>query len=120
DFLESSSTPQRAGDILIASSISYGSVGLKLEVKDGRPTVQQAWKNPRLTCYFSTPIAVGKDHAYMVTGSNPIAIKHEATLRCVETATGKVLWARPRSGSITPHSCGPAMTSSYSWTTPAS
>ena len=92
DFLESSSTPQRIGDILIASSISYGSVGLKLEVKDGKPTVQQAWKNPRLTCYFSTPIAVGKDHVYMVTGSNPIAIKHEATLRCVETATGKVLW----------------------------
>lgn len=93
-LFESSTTPQRAGDMLIASSITYGSVGLKLESTDGEPRVKQAWKNPRLTCYFSTPVAVSKDHVYMVTGSDPLALKHEATLRCVEAATGTVLWSK--------------------------
>jgi outer membrane protein assembly factor BamB len=93
-LFESSTTPQRMGDMLIASSITYGSVGLKLEVKDGKPAVQQAWKNSRLACYFSTPVAVGKDHMYMVTGANPVLEKPAATLRCVETATGKVLWSK--------------------------
>jgi outer membrane protein assembly factor BamB len=94
ELFESSTTPLRSGDLLIAGSITYGSVCLKLESKDGKPAVKPAWKNPRLTCYFSTPIAVGKDHLYMVTGSNPLALKHEATLRCVETATGRVLWSQ--------------------------
>jgi len=30
----------------------------------------------------------------VVTGSNPLARKHEATLNCVEAATGKVLWSK--------------------------
>ena len=38
--------------------------------KDGKPTAEQAWKNPTLTCYFSTPVPVGKDHLYLVTGSH--------------------------------------------------
>jgi outer membrane protein assembly factor BamB len=94
EFAESSTTPQLMGDMLIASSITFGSAGLKLEMQNGKPVAKRAWKNPKLTCYFSTPVAVGKDHFYMVTGSNPIAIKHEATLRCVETATGKEVWSK--------------------------
>jgi outer membrane protein assembly factor BamB len=93
-LFESSTTPQRMGDFLIASSITYGSVGLKLETKEGKPAVKQAWKDAKLTCYFSTPVAVGKEHFYMVTGSNPLGLKHEATLRCVETATGKETWSK--------------------------
>jgi outer membrane protein assembly factor BamB len=93
-LFESSTTPQRMGDILVASSITYGSIGLKLETQDGKPAVKQAWKDARLTCYFSTPVAVGKDHMYMVTGSDPLAFKHEATLRCVETTTGKEVWSK--------------------------
>src|SRR5262245_32695859 len=64
---ESSTTPIRAGDLLIASSVTYGSAGLRLESKDGKPAQSQAWKNPALTCYFSTPVAVGKEHTYFVT-----------------------------------------------------
>jgi len=93
-LFESSVTPVRIGELVLASSITYGSVGLRLESKDGKPAVKQAWKNPRLTCYFSTPVAVGKDHVYLVTGSNPLAAKHEASLRCVEAATGNVLWSK--------------------------
>ena len=78
DFLlESSTTPVKAGDVLVASSISYGSVGLRLETKDETLAVKQLWKNDSLTCYFSTPVAVGPDHLYMVTGAKPLTFKKE-------------------------------------------
>jgi hypothetical protein len=53
-----------------------------------------------LTSYFSTPVAVGPDHFYLVTGANPLAFKKaEATLRCVEAKSGKELWSRPKVGA---------------------
>lgn len=98
-LFESSITPQRMGNLLLASSITYGTVALRLEKKNGKPVVEQAWKSDGLTCYFSTPVAAGKEQVYLVTGSNPLAITHEATLRCVELSTGKVLWSRPKVGT---------------------
>jgi outer membrane protein assembly factor BamB len=95
---ESSTTPVRVGDVLVGSSITYGSVGLKLESKDGKPAVTQLWMKPELTCYFSTPVAVGKEHLYLVTGSTS-GLKAKATLRCVEAATGKELWQRAGVGA---------------------
>src|SRR5262249_53425126 len=93
-LFESSTTPVRSDDLLLASSITYGSVGLKLSVKDGKPTAAEAWKEKKLTCYFSTPVVVDEEHAFMVTGSNPLLEKPVATLRCVELTTGKVLWSK--------------------------
>jgi outer membrane protein assembly factor BamB len=93
-LFESSTTPILAGDLLLASSITYGSVGLKLSTKGGKPAAESAWKDPRLTCYFSTPLVVDKEHAFVVTGANPLLEKPAATLRCIETATGKVLWTK--------------------------
>ena len=84
-LLESSTTPIRAGDLLLASSITYGSVGLKLKTKDGKPAAEEAWKNKALTSYFSTPVAVGKEHIYMVTGTTPGPFtKPSADLHCIE------------------------------------
>jgi outer membrane protein assembly factor BamB len=101
-LFESSTTPIRAGDMLMASSITVGSVGLRLGDKDGAPAVEQVWKNTALTSYFSTPVPIGPDHIYMVTGTNPLAAlterKTEATLRCIEARTGKELWKRPKVG----------------------
>jgi outer membrane protein assembly factor BamB len=99
-LLESSTTPVRAGDTLVASSITYGSAGLQLETKDGKPSYKEEWKDKSLTCYFSTPVAAGPGLLYMVTGSNPLAIKSNptATLHCVEAATGKSLWKKERIG----------------------
>jgi outer membrane protein assembly factor BamB len=101
-LLESSTTPVRAGDMLVGSSITYGSAGLHLETKDTKPAYQQEWTNKDLTCYFSTPVAVGKDQLYMVTGKlpNPLAPRTPpaATLHCVEAKTGKILWSRPKVG----------------------
>jgi outer membrane protein assembly factor BamB len=96
-LLESSTTPARAGDHLLASSITYGSAGLKLAPKDGKPAMSEAWTNPALTSYFSTPVAVG-DHFYLVTGSLPIGRPPSATLHCVEAKTGKSLWSKPKVG----------------------
>jgi outer membrane protein assembly factor BamB len=98
-LFESSTTPIRAGDLLVASSITYGSDGLKLGTEKETPTAKEEWKKPDLTCYFSTPVAVGREHLYLVTGSNPLAFKKtEAALRCVEMATGKELWKRDKIG----------------------
>jgi outer membrane protein assembly factor BamB len=103
-LFESSTTPIRAGDILLASSITYGSAGLRLEEKDGKPAYESAWKNPALTSYFSTPVPVGKDHIYIVTGTKPNLFggggrnPNVATLHCIETATGKILWKKPNVG----------------------
>jgi outer membrane protein assembly factor BamB len=94
---ESSATPARAGDLLLASSITTGTVGLRTIQNNGASSVEQVWKNPLLTSYFSTPVSVGK-HVYMVAGTKPPALKIEATLYCLEAATGKVLWSKPKVG----------------------
>lgn len=88
---ESSTTPVRVGDVLFGSSITLGSVGLKLN-KDG---VDKLWAEKGMTCYFSTPVPVGKD-LYVVTGAlGPLG---KATLRCVDPKTGKEHWQRDRVG----------------------
>jgi outer membrane protein assembly factor BamB len=99
-LLESSTTPVRVSDLVLASSITYGSVGLRLETKDGKPSAREKWKNAELTSYFSTPVAVGKDHVYMVTGKNPLSFQRAlATLHCVEAATGKDVWKKEKIGA---------------------
>ena len=69
------------------ASVTAGAAGVK--VMGNMPEAD--WKNPLLTCYFSTPVADGKGHLFMITGvaslTNP-----SVTLRCVEAATGKELW----------------------------
>jgi outer membrane protein assembly factor BamB len=98
ELSESSTTPVRVGDLLLASSISAGSVGLRLGTKDDKPTPEKAWMNDKLTCYFSTPVAVGKDNIFLVTGTKPPALKVQADLRCIEAATGKELWQKTNVG----------------------
>jgi outer membrane protein assembly factor BamB len=103
---ESSTTPLRVGDLIVASSVTLGSVGLKLGAKDGKPSVTEAWKNPALCCYFSTPVAVdtkdGGHDLYMVTGSVLAAMsgKAECALNCVDAATGKVRWTHAKVGKF--------------------
>ncbi len=93
---ESSTTPVVVGNTLIGSSVTYGAAALKLEAKDGKPSYTELWKNPSLSCYFSTPVPVGKETVYMVTGS--ILPPQAVNLRCVEVATGKELWTKAKVG----------------------
>lgn len=98
-LFESSTTPVKVGDRVVASSITYGSACLRLEKTDGKPGYKEEWKNPQLTSYFSTPVAVGSEHLYIVTGKNPLLFKQaEATLHCVDIQTGKPLWSQPKIG----------------------
>ncbi len=97
-LFESSTTPVKVGNRIVASSITYGSACLKLETKDGKPAFQEVWKNPELTCYFSTPVPIGSEHLYLVTGMLPLGGRPEATLHCVDLASGKSLWKKPKVG----------------------
>ncbi len=92
---ESSTTPVRVGDLLVASSVTFGSLGIKVEIKDGVPAASQAWKNGTLTCYFATPV-VAKDMLYAVTGA--LSRVPSATLQCVDPTTGKSKWKKPSVG----------------------
>jgi outer membrane protein assembly factor BamB len=89
---ESSTTPVVAGDLLLASSINYGMIGLRLDKGEAK----RVWQNPKLTCYFSTPIPVGKKHVYVVTGA--LSFRPTSSLHCVEVDTGKVLWTVEKIG----------------------
>jgi hypothetical protein len=93
-LMESSSTPVKAGDRLIASSITYGSVALELLTEGGKPAVKQAWKNPELTSYFTTPIPVGQNDLYMVTSSIPLLGKSQAILHCIDLHSGQKRWSK--------------------------
>src|SRR5262245_21991182 len=61
---ESSTTPTRAGDLIVASSVSAGSIAVKTG-SAAKP--ESVWRKPALTCYFSTPLAVDKN-LYMLNG----------------------------------------------------
>jgi outer membrane protein assembly factor BamB len=98
-LMESSTTPIRVGDLLLASSITYGSVGLKLETKDSKPAVTEVWKNKELTSYFSTPVAIGTEHIYIITGTISRLTKPSADLHCIEAMTGKELWKQAKIGT---------------------
>lgn len=95
-ILESSTTPVVVGDILFGTSITFGGLGLRLEEDQGKPAVKKLWANSNLNCYFSTPVSVGKDSLYLVTGS---LIQKTAVLRCVDPATGKELWSKGKVGT---------------------
>lgn len=92
-LLESSTTPVKAGDLYVVGSVKSGSIGVRVKGAE----VEEVWKNEKLTCYFSTPVAVG-DHLYMVNGEAKFP-GGTLTLRCVETKTGKIAWEKKDVGT---------------------
>jgi outer membrane protein assembly factor BamB len=95
-LLESSCTPTLIDGKLLFSSITAGSLMVKEGEKEG---AAKTWTND-LNCYFATPVAVGKDTLYMVTGS---LLSKKAVLRCVDAETGKELWSREKNPVGTYH-----------------
>ncbi len=96
---ESSVTPVLVKDILVASAITRGGIGLKMKLAGKNSKATKKWNNGKLTGYFSTPVPVG-DYLYLVTGANPLAFQLTpvATLRCVNPKTGAELWNMPKVG----------------------
>src|SRR5262249_36409159 len=95
---ESSITPVRSGEVLLVSSITTGGLGLRLQTKDNKPSATELWRNKELTCYFSTPVPVGKDPLSVIPAPPPPSFSPASTLRCVEARTGKELWSKPKVG----------------------
>lgn len=93
---ESSTTPVKIGEHLLASSVTLGSVLLKLTSKEGKPAVEKVWDNADLSCYFSTPAPVG-EHVYMITAGGNL-LQPKLMLRCVEWKTGKTVWSKEDAG----------------------
>lgn len=108
NLIESSATPLIAGDTVVGSTVTGGSVAVRVAAKDGKVAAEQVWFNKALTCYFSTPVLVG-DYLYMINGAASIT-NPTITLRCVELKTGKVAWEKKNVGKY--HAaivrCGPA------------
>lgn len=92
---ESSTTPVRFGNAVLISSVTAGSLALRLRDDGDRIGQEQLWKNG-LTSYFATPVAVGNYlYGVFVSGiANPTA-----TLHCLEGPTGKSLWTKPHVGT---------------------
>jgi outer membrane protein assembly factor BamB len=105
---ESSTTPVVVGDVVVGSSVTAGSVAVRLSEKDGKYATEPLWKNEKLSCYFSTPVVVG-EHVYMVNSAGQL-LKPTIVLRCVELKTGKVLWEKPLTARYHAAAvrCGPA------------
>jgi outer membrane protein assembly factor BamB len=93
---ESSTTPVRVGDLLFASSVTFGSMGIKLDVEAGKPAARQLWKEPGLTCYFGTPVEFD-GLLYVVTGKATLT-NASASLHCVDPRTGKTKWSKASVG----------------------
>ncbi|MCS7270570.1 MAG: PQQ-like beta-propeller repeat protein, partial [Gemmataceae bacterium] len=91
-LVESSTTPLYSQDLLIGSTITSGSVALRLVQRGPQWQAEKVWENKSLTCYFSTPVAVG-EYLYMVNGTTSL-LNPSITLRCVELKSGRVLWER--------------------------
>lgn len=92
---ESSTTPIVAGDCVLASSVTFGMLAARLTEVAGELRVERKWHNPRLTCYFGTPVVVANE-VYVVTGR---ITPPQADLHCVDPATGEIRWTKAKVGT---------------------
>ncbi len=85
--------PVVVGDRILISE-TYGPGAALLEFKDGK--IHEVWTDAKkgrdksLQAHWATPIHVD-GHVYGCSGRHP----ENAELRCLELATGKVLWSEP-------------------------
>lgn len=89
---ESSTNPLLTRDICIGSSVTAGSIALRIT----RDSAVKIWENKDLTCYFSTPVVVD-EFLYMINGAATLT-NPSVTLRCVELLSGKIAWERKKVG----------------------
>jgi outer membrane protein assembly factor BamB len=85
---ENACTPIGFGDLVIATSVSYGGVAMK--VTGSEATL--AWQTKAFSSYFSSPVLLGNE-LYAVTGT-------PAALKCIDAASGKELWTHPSVGLL--------------------
>jgi outer membrane protein assembly factor BamB len=70
--------------LFVSSGQDIGGSLLKIDTRDGVPTVSEAWSSRSMKNHFGSSVLVG-DHIYGFDN---------ATLRCISAATGERVWAR--------------------------
>ena len=90
---ESATTPLYQNGVLYGSSVTLGSVALKL----GGAAPEKLWASKQLNCYFSTP-AAAKDNKTLFMLNGKLSINPTITLRAVDAASGKVQWEKGNVG----------------------
>ena len=92
---ESSTTPVVIGETgVVCSSVSAGT--MRIDVTSGKPA--GTWKDSKITCYFSTPMKIDDGKHLLIVSGKASLLSAQADLYCVESATGKVIWTRPKVG----------------------
>jgi outer membrane protein assembly factor BamB len=70
--------------LFVSSGADIGASLLKVETRDGVPTISEAWSSRSMKNHFGSSVLVG-DHIYGFDN---------ATLRCISVVTGERIWAR--------------------------
>ncbi len=76
-------------DRILLSAAYYGIGSVLLQVQPDGQSVKEIWRSRALEIHWSTPI-LHNGHLYAFSGRN----EPDARFRCVEFATGKLLWDR--------------------------
>ena len=85
-------------DNLILISAAYYKIGsVPLRIKSDNKSVEEVWRNTSLETHWTTPV-IHDGFAYAFSGRN----EPDAHFRCIEFATGKLMWDRDE--SWVPHS----------------
>jgi outer membrane protein assembly factor BamB len=69
--------------VLVSASADVGAMLLRVKTVDGKPAVEEAWRNQLLKNHFSSSVVVG-GHVYGFDNG---------TLKCLDAATGEQKWA---------------------------
>lgn len=89
--------PVVQGDMILISGAYYKVGSVLLRVKSDGKGVEEVWRSTALEIHWTTPI-LHDGYVYAFSGRN----EPDARFRCVEFATGKVMWDRDESWP--PHS----------------
>jgi hypothetical protein len=85
-------TPVVSGDLIFLSSAYYRLGSAVLRVRPDGLGVEEVWRSRVLEVHWTRPV-LHEGHLYAFSGRNV----PDAKLRCVELATGKLVWERDES-----------------------
>jgi len=84
--------PVVQGDLILISGAYYKVGSVLLRVKPDGKSLEEVWRSTALEIHWTTPI-LHEGYVYAFSGRN----EPDARFRCVEFATGKVMWDRDES-----------------------
>jgi outer membrane protein assembly factor BamB len=88
--------PTVFGDTILCCSMLTGSIAFKLQDVDGHLKPVEAWRNPKVTTYFTQNMAGADGKLYVLNAT--LIPQAEIALSCLDAKTGKESWKRPKIG----------------------